>query len=763
MVDCLLVNIKRTTKINPLSKSRTFNLMYQGYMGYYKVTVTRTSLFYRKTSTSTCTAVRGQKIVHTCVLRVLYTLYSTVDMEQTIVVVALAGVKKAQAVVDRLNESLEEWKKTNPNYTTKEARFIEVNERLDKANERLDEANEYFLQIVRTSPTIQIQSEPRRVDNTLSQEAKRPRVESREALLNKPAQEQITSLLEKISDFDERLVFVLGNFTTVPFPSTSKEPDRFQLSDERFFQYQNRSELQSLYNDVKGRGNRQCSDTINVVGTIGYGKSHMLAVLALLLLKNRMSLGVLRNGEVLHPTILYIPDCRIVKDEYKFLGMMQENILINFPDYVGPLKTVNDINQLLYYKSVILIADQYNSIDDKNDDCMNAKKTLFNHLGASVAVEIRVISMNSWQATQEKQTIDANITYCGGFSDKEFDVWMLRHQSNTLFMENEDELILLTGKTPLLLSSYEKYYKEGISWQSLSQKVLQDKQVLDLQMCLKKFYHKTDPVHVREIYLHLAYPNQMPDVDEIDHRFFYKNKNGLFCSIGDIVTRMLFQVWKSKVSNDEILGVWKLRSKLPPNQSSRRFLVEEIVKAKICQDGVSDKYHRDPHCIIRRHLFTYGEEGAALRSACTALTTDSWILLDPQNFNYAGVGMIFVTCKSVDKALVKEIVGINVTIATKHSPMTSFFEIWKPLAHSMDMSVQGLFIAPDGFTNNDETIKIVYLKNFYYDLWLAIKNDPLPDVEYACGCKTKCTTRRDNKLCRPNCSCQNKLIEICCS
>lgn len=65
---------------------------------------------------------------------------------------------------------------------------------------------------------------------------------------------------------------------------------------------------------------------VNVLGTIGYGKSHILAVLVLLLLKERIAMKR-ENGT--EPFVCYIPDCQVLKlhGEMAIWRVMKENIL----------------------------------------------------------------------------------------------------------------------------------------------------------------------------------------------------------------------------------------------------------------------------------------------------------------------------------------------------------------------------------------------------------------------------------------------------
>jgi hypothetical protein len=135
---------------------------------------------------------------------------------------------------------------------------------------------------------------------------------------------------------------------------------------------------------------------------------------------------------------------------------------------------------------------------------------------------------------------------------------------------------------------------------------------------------------------------------------------------------------------------------LPTDQSTRCFIVDKLVKALVCKDGVYGEYIKRTNCIIRRVYVKTGEEHLVLESAFTDVSEIFWILLDPEICSYVGVDMILLTSKVVINWHVKEIVGINVTLAMSYKPMASFLEKWTPLARSNNVSIQGLFITHDG-------------------------------------------------------------------
>ena len=174
----------------------------------------------------------------------------------------------------------------------------------------------------------------------------------------------------KIRECNMDKVFNIQSILDLPFPSLTIAPNRFQLKEGGVFTYQARSDLKSLYDKIVSLWNNGYAVTVNVVGTIGYGKSHMLAVLVLLLLKNPIKVA----GRCA-PFVCYIPDCRKLL-QGDVVTILRENILLNMPDFDGQLKTVEDIGAFMQSQMVILVADQWNTIDDDTDACTRAKEKL---------------------------------------------------------------------------------------------------------------------------------------------------------------------------------------------------------------------------------------------------------------------------------------------------------------------------------------------------------------------------------------------------
>jgi hypothetical protein len=369
-------------------------------------------------------------------------------------------------------------------------------------------------------------------------------------------------------------------------------------------------------------------------------------------------------------------------------------------------------------------------------------------------VTIRGMSMNStaWRATHRKQSSEFNEFLYGGFEKEEFIIWM-QHQNNSLFNDNQKELILLTGKVPIFLSIFARLYKNDISWESLVKDVLNDSVVTNLRGYIGNFYKDFHAADVWTVYTHLVSPiPSYPNYDSIiDHRFFYKDEENMFTSTGEIASRLLFHIWKEKVADDQILRQWPDLLNNALNPSVRGFLVEEVIKAVVLKDGVG-KYRKTDSCSIGRVTFESGKEKISINFCLPRIAQNSWFLLDPEIFNYGGVDMILITDKSI--------VGINVTISSTHTPMRPFFDVWRPIAAENNMTIEGLFVAPDGFTHNEDDVIILYLRNVYNELWKVLYPHHPIIQDHSCVCATDCSSNRcgckkAGKQCSTSCKCEN--------
>ncbi|KAG9413154.1 hypothetical protein AC1031_016174 [Aphanomyces cochlioides] len=517
--------------------------------------------------------------------------------------------------------------------------------------------------------------------------------------------ESAKRLMSAIRGCNVDRIFDVESILELPFPSLSAPTNRFQLKNHTF-DFQARSDLKPLYDKIVRLWKEGRPITVNVAGTTGYGKSHMLAVLVLLLLKTPIE-----YKDYAPPFVCYIPDCReLLCTEVDVVKILQQNILVNMPDYTGQLLTIQDIRAFMKHRSVILVVDQWNSMDENNPDCRMARERLGSCLSLSVCVEIHGMSMIacSWLARLHKPTSEDNNIYYGGLKDDEFVVWLKHHP--TIFTENEDEVALLTGKVPLLLSVFARVYQDGDSWESVVQRVQQDAIVENLMSLLDNFYANMDEDLVWKV---CKLSNRwLFDMNIVDFRFFYEDRVRGLCATSQIVLRLVYRVWKMKSATDALLTRWRGLLSLASTPSSIGFAVVEIIKANVCQQGVVGKYALPDEWTIKRESFKPSTERETLTAVIEGRANMSWILLDPEIFNYPGVDMILVT----DTTLV----GINVTVAKTNPPLGPFFNLWGPLAESHEMQIKGLFVARDDFVHKEDNVETAFLRDVNPELWRVI-------------------------------------------
>ncbi|CAK4734363.1 unnamed protein product [Aphanomyces euteiches] len=333
-------------------------------------------------------------------------------------------------------------------------------------------------------------------------------------------------------------IFDVESILELPFPSLLAPTNRFHLK-KGAFKYQARSDLKPLYDKIVRLWKEGRPITVNVAGTSGYGKSHILVALVLLLLKYPIES---KGGWT--PFVCYIPDSRqLLGTEIDVMKILHRNILLNVPNYTLQLVTIKDVWAFMQNKRVILVADHWNPINKNNPKCAMARERLGSCFGTSLRAEIR------------------------GMLDDEFAVWLEHHPN--IFTENKDELALLTSKVPLLLTAFARVYQVGDSWERVVQRVQQDTIVKDIFTLLKFFYANIDS-----------------NLDIVDFRFFYEDSLRGFCATSKIVQRLVYRVRTAKTAGHVLLKQWRGLVSNSPNRSTLGLDVEAIIKAKVCQRGI---------------------------------------------------------------------------------------------------------------------------------------------------------------------------------
>ena len=206
-------------------------------------------------------------------------------------------------------------------------------------------------------------------------------------------------------------------FLPLPFPflGERKPVERFSINDDDKFMYMGRKKFFNVLDNInklkRGCGFMDCF----IYGTIGYGKSYILATIVCLLL---------RTGK----RVVYLPDCReLAKDLEDYIKLA---LILAYTDNIEKIneisacKTTNDIvafcesSELLYF-----IVDQMNALDYcNNTEIVKVKKvTILDVLNRMTSEHyyVKSSSANNESALYliQKQTNDRKIELYGGFDE----------------------------------------------------------------------------------------------------------------------------------------------------------------------------------------------------------------------------------------------------------------------------------------------------------------------------------------------------------
>ncbi|KAG9413159.1 hypothetical protein AC1031_016179 [Aphanomyces cochlioides] len=207
-------------------------------------------------------------------------------------------------------------------------------------------------------------------------------------------------------------------------------------------------------------------------------------------------------------------------------------------------------------------------------------------------------------------------------------------------------------------------------------------------------------------------------LEPVDPRFFYDDSVRGFCATSEIVRRLVYHVWTTMTADDALLNQWRDLVSRASNRSTLGFDVEEIIKAKVCQQGIKGLCAKPVGWVIKRKFFRSSDESEALKSAIE---------------------------QSVDMILVRRttLFGINVTIAKTHSKLTAFFDLRGPLAESHGMEIKGLFVAPGKFVHDEDNVETVFFKHVFPELWQELESKVNPGSTYKS--KSKISNKVKNK------------------
>ena len=208
----------------------------------------------------------------------------------------------------------------------------------------------------------------------------------------------------------------------LPFPFLWGQlpSDRFDISEAQFT-YMGREMFKELWNKVETMRRIPHARDLFLCGTVGYGKSHILACIALLLIQ---------KGE----GVVYLPDCRALLGNV--VPYVKAAMLLTFGDspeiqqQVQGLRTMADITDFFLYRTpsrkIFFIIDRYDAIEPVTEPCRdnisNARKEIVEEFLSNITGpnrRIRSVSANymTFRHPAREQTNDIKIFAEGGLSE----------------------------------------------------------------------------------------------------------------------------------------------------------------------------------------------------------------------------------------------------------------------------------------------------------------------------------------------------------
>jgi hypothetical protein len=228
-------------------------------------------------------------------------------------------------------------------------------------------------------------------------------------------------------------------------------PSRFAVSANNSFPYVGREQFAELWSKwLKIKDNTRRRRAIYVYGSMGYGKSHLLAALACLLV---------RLGE----HVVYLPDCRaMLQDPLEYLQTAFLLAFQNARDYWDAVLQSKDFEDLALLshqfangRKICFIVDQLNALDveaDGQDNISNKKKAaLLNFLQKVSSRQVYITSASANFKTarymETKQTDDEKIPLLGGMTP--VSVVFYNYLSDALNLPVGNVTLVVTSRTGL--------------------------------------------------------------------------------------------------------------------------------------------------------------------------------------------------------------------------------------------------------------------------------------------------------------------------
>lgn len=400
---------------------------------------------------------------------------------------------------------------------------------------------------------------------------------------------------------------------------------RFKLDSENRFDFSGRSSSKAIFQKVEEALKNHIKFHI-IYGSIGYGKSFMLAAFAVYLLK---------KGE----RVLYLPKAKCIfmrKNWYRALKMLKateerrtdkNNTLIE--DIARLIRAIpkesNKERFALYTKdvintldSVIFIIDQWNSIPS-----FKMAQEIADQVSCSSNILITAASANNKTSAKVflSETRSNEFTFegkFGGYGDDEFNEWKERNKDALENIENIDfeELRDLTGMVPFYLDEFLRCSKDN--YEDSIQEMYNSSIVMKMRTQISEFVelHIDKPQYTKLAIACVLEQQAVKIKDElVDQRHFYFIRDKCYCTCGfarQILTdEILACLEKFKLTYKDAL--YRIETALNP--ASRSFYAEFSFKIKLQTEGIAS--FKIPRPDVVRKIYTIRDIAGVDPEPCT--------------------------------------------------------------------------------------------------------------------------------------------------
>ncbi|KAL1916623.1 uncharacterized protein VTP21DRAFT_5327 [Calcarisporiella thermophila] len=466
----------------------------------------------------------------------------------------------------------------------------------------------------------------------------------------------------------------------LPFPFLGLLPvDRFNITDGCFI-YMGREGFARVLAEIENFRDPSYYNRLYVYGSIGYGKSHILAAMACLLFQ---------QGK----RVVYLPDCRAMAQN--FLRYLKEALLLTFGDSesyqleILKCDTTEKINafcdEIFDRDSIRLyfIIDQLNALDhelvNRDNICNTIKSSiqvcLDQIMYSHYAIKSASANFQSAIHMEQKQLSEKKIALLGGLTKAEMqEWWKLYSDCLPNINQTEKEFIEdITGRTPLFLRALLRL-ESNRDFKDIKSNFLNSQELLNIPSQVVAFAEQKKIESNQQEWRRyidvmrgcLLNKKMLNTMKSYDHRYFYIDENYIghyTCGLARAAMSGIFR----EVGEDIFLDrEWlnRLRT-FKDNPSVLGFVVEQASLSSISQNGLKVNglgFSNMKTIVFSSDFPTYNFD---LKLA----------LYIPLAYNFKAIDGLILSLDEKNKTA--HLVPIQITISKYHSDSESkFFANW---------------------------------------------------------------------------------------